>query len=109
MKKLTAAEIYSIQELIDSIVEKEGFPVFRHMLVQHGVATKEQLKKLEKDGYLIEYPVTQKGAVMVCYYTPGKVPAKVAEREAQLVAYMEAENARQAFEASKELETLGAE
>lgn len=95
MKAMDKARVAQIQQLVDEIVAKEGFPVYGHMMVKYNVCTRQELRKLVSDRYLVEYPVTTNKTVNNCYYTPGNVPAKVTEFEAQKRAYAEALQAAQ--------------
>lgn len=100
-EQMDKMRIAQIQNLVDEIVEKEGFPVFGHMMIRHNLCTRQELRKLVKDRYLIEYPVTTNRTVQNCYYTPGKEPVKVTEFEDQKRKYAAAMKETEEYYAQK--------
>ena len=83
-KKLHAVQIEFITATINRLVAKTGLPVAAQTIERAGIATRQELRKLEKDGILKSCLVTAGRGIMNAYYTEGAVPDVVKQKQAQL-------------------------
>jgi hypothetical protein len=69
---------------IDGLVESTGYPVTGSVIIQSGLSTRKELRKLEKKGILKAcYVIAEKGA-LVAYYTEGVIPDAIRRKQAEL-------------------------
>ncbi len=82
-KKLHAVQIEFITATINRLVAKTGLPVAAQTIERAGIATRQELRKLEKDVVLKSCLVTAGRGIMNAYYTEGVVPDVVRRKQAE--------------------------
>ena len=83
-KTISAQQTEFIRETVERLVRRTGFPVTSQVLTGSGIATREELRKLEKKGILKSCLVTAGRGILNAYYTEGAVPDVVKQKQAQL-------------------------
>lgn len=87
MGRITLEEkvINYVRNALDLSVGNTGYPVLGRHLETSGVASRKQLRALEKKGHILSIEVYDpKGTKFVAYYTERKVPEWVTKQEGTL-------------------------
>lgn len=82
-KKVDEHQSMLIISTVEGLVLKTKAPVATSVLVKTGLATRAELRKLEKSGLLKRCLVSAGRGIMNAYYTEGAVPDAIRRKQAE--------------------------